>query len=400
MINRIKALVIKEFIQIRRDKRTLAMIIIIPVIWLAVFGYAASFDVNSLKVAVWNNSTTPLSEKAMGLIKDTERFELVDTAVDSEAGLTELLRKGQAQLGVIIPSGFGEEWDAEDRIRVLVDGADFFAAQASSQVLLPLFQELQRELAGQQLAERQQEVLRALSALPSGMANGLAEIAGKLPGNTPMPGLAPEIKVLYNPEMRSANVMIPGLLGLVIAFITTIMTAMGVVRERERGTLEQLVVTPLRSFELMIGKVSPYILIGLVDFWLVLWAGTTIFGVKFQGNLLVFSLMALLLLGCTLGTGILVSTLAQNQQQAMQAAMFTLFPQFLLSGFVFPLDSMPWLIQKLAYLFPLTYFMPITRGMFLKGVGLDLLYPQALALAGYAVAVLTIASIRFHKRLG
>ncbi|MHB1421282.1 MAG: ABC transporter permease [Bacillota bacterium] len=400
MGNRIRALIIKEFIQIRRDKRTLAMIIIIPVIWLAVFGYAASFDVKSLKVAVWNDSGSPLSVKTVQLIKHTGRFDLVDAQVSSEAGLTELLRRGQAQMGVIIPSGFGEEWGKNNRIRVVVDGADFFAAQAASQVLLPLFQDLQRELAGQQLVMRQQEMLRALSALPVDVASNLSQIMAKLPGNTPMPSLTPELKVLYNPGMRSANVMIPGLLGLVIAFITTIMTALGVVRERERGTLEQLVVTPLRSFELMIGKVTPYVVIGLVDFWLVLWAGTTIFGVPFQGSLLLFSLMALLLLGCTLGTGILVSTIAQNQQQAMQAAMFTLFPQFLLSGFVFPLNSMPWIIRKLAYLFPLTYFMPISRGMFLKGIGLDLFYPQAIALACYAVAVLTIASIRFRKRLG
>ncbi len=193
--------------------------------------------------------------------------------------------------------------------------------------------------------------------------------------------------------------MIPGLLGLVVMFMTTLMTALGVVRERELGTMEQLVVTPLRPLELMLGKILPYLLVGAVDFALVFAAGLYLFDLTFAGNLPLFLLLSLLLVLTTLGLGLLISTVSQNQQQAMQLAMFAMLPQILLSGFIFPLDAMPRAIKAIAYLLPFTHFVPIAQGMFIKGQGLDLLWPQVAVLAAYAVVVVGLATARFRKRI-
>jgi ABC-2 type transport system permease protein len=195
-------------------------------------------------------------------------------------------------------------------------------------------------------------------------------------------------------------VMIPGLLGLVVMFMTTMMTAMGIVREQEYGTMEQLMVTPLRPFELILGKLLPYFLIAAIDFTLVFVAGVYLFDLSFAGNLPVFLALSLLLVFTTLGLGLLISTVAQNQQQAMQLAIFTIIPQILMSGLIFPLSSLPRPIQAIAYLLPFTHYVPIARGMFIKGQGLDHLTTPALVLAAYAVVVVAAVSLRFRKRLG
>jgi ABC-2 type transport system permease protein len=194
--------------------------------------------------------------------------------------------------------------------------------------------------------------------------------------------------------------MIPGLLGLVTMFMAVMMTALGIVREREYGTMEQLVVTPIRPFELMIGKLMPYALVTAIDFGLVFLAGTYLFTLTFAGNLPLFLALTLLFLVTTLGLGLLVSTVAQNQQQAMQMALLVILPQILVSGLIFPLDSMPKAIQYISYLLPFTHFVPITRGIFIKGQEFSLLTTQTGILALYAVAVVTLATLRFRKRLG
>jgi ABC-2 type transport system permease protein len=193
--------------------------------------------------------------------------------------------------------------------------------------------------------------------------------------------------------------MIPGLLGLVVMFMTTLMTAMGVVREREYGTMEQLVVTPIKPVELMLGKLLPYFLVGVVDFTLVYISGKYLFNLTFMGNLPVFLLLSLLLVFTTLGLGLLISTVAQNQQQAMQLAIFVVIPQILLSGLIFPLSSLPKPIQWIAYLLPFTHYVPIARGMFIKGQEFALVWKSAAVLAAYAVVVVTLASLRFRKRI-
>lgn len=380
MWQRLMAVARKEFIQIRRDKRTLAMMIVLPIIWLVMFGYAFSFDVQEIRVGLVDESTTPMGGLVGDAFRNYERFRLIPLDDPSEAGIREAIHRDEIQMGILIPATYGESSTAE--LQVLLDGSDLFGAQTAARLL---------QLA---LGPVQQEVEVAMMAkIQAGMRQPTEQIIAP-------PKLIPAMEILYNPELKSANVMIPGLLGMVLMFITTLMTALGVVREREYGTLEQLVVTPVRPFELMLGKLLPYFLIAAVDFGLVFVAGTYLFGLTFAGNLPAFLALSLLLVFTTLGMGLLISTLAQNQQQAMQMVLLLIMPQFVLSGLIFPLSSMPTVIQYIAHLLPFTYFVPIARGMFIKGQGLELLLTPTLILAAYAIAMVTLASLRFRKRLG
>ena len=440
MGKRLLALISKEFIQIRRDKRTLAMMLVVPVLWLTMFGYAATFDIKHIPVDVLNQGQSDLAARLVETVQADESFK-VNPAVASRSDMFRRLREGQTSLGLIIPADFGKLTAADQepaQVEVLVDGSDFFSAQAGLRAFSPILQKMAAELAAeqargvqakvkagltaqaeaigklqQQLAQ-QAQVIAQLQAKVSPAAPGAAKPSTATPA-TPPPGAAiptidlptrklpisvPKVDILFNPELRSANVMIPGLTGMVILFITSMMTALGIVREKEHGTLEQIVVSPITSFELMIGKLVPYTLIGLFDFALVMAAGIFVFDVPFAGNMSLFVGFALLFLLSTLGLGLLVSTMAQNQQQAIQMSMFMVFPQFLVSGLIFPISAMPVVIRYLAYLFPLTYFMPLARGMFLKGLGLDVLYLPATLLGIYGVAMIAFASLRFRKRLG
>lgn len=357
MLQRLMAMARKEFIQIRRDRRTLAMMIFLPILWLVVFGYAFSFDVQTVRVAVIDESGTPIGQRMADAFRSYDRFEQVTLTEPSEAGVRDAIFRDQVQMGIIIPAGFGAGPGAQ--LQVLIDGADLFAAQTGARLLQFAAEPLQAQVK-----------------------------------------TAPDMEILYNPDLKSANVMIPGLLGLVLMFITTLMTALGVVREREYGTLEQLVVTPIRPFELMLGKLLPYFLVGVADFALVFIAGMWLFDLQFAGSLPLFLGLSLLLVFTTLGFGLLLSTVAQNQQQAMQLVLMTIMPQFVVSGLIFPLSSLPKVIQWIAHIFPFTYYVPIARGMFIKGQGLDLLWQPALVLAGYAVLMVVLSSLRFRKRIG
>lgn len=364
MLRRILALTRKEFIQIRRDKRTLAMMILLPLLWLLVFGYAFSFDVKSVTVGIVDQSGSPIGAKMAEGLRKYERFVDVALPEESEAGIRTAIHRDQIQLGLLIPVELGQGAQP----LVLVDGTNLFAAQAATRLL-------------------QQALAPLQGAAPS-------------PAAAPAtPSLTPQMEILYNPDLASAPVMIPGLLGLVTMFMAIMMTALGIVREREYGTMEQLVVTPIRPLELMIGKLIPYALISAGDFALVFLAGTYLFNLSFAGNLLLFIALTLLFLVTTLGLGLLVSTVAQNQQQAMQMALFVILPQILVSGLIFPLNSMPKAIQYASYLLPFTHFVPIARGIFIKGQSFDLLATQTSILALYALIVVTLATLRFRKRL-
>lgn len=376
MLQRLMALAQKEFIQIRRDKRTLAMMIVLPVLWLIMFGYAFSFDVKEVSVTVIDNSGTAIGGMVADAFRTYERFVPLELTDRSEAGIRDAMHRDDLQMGIIIPQGYAEAGN-NAHMQVLIDGADLFAAQTGARLLQNALEPVQSKIKADLEART-----KALNITPPAA-----------------PQMIPELTILYNPELKSANVMIPGLLGLVIMFMTTMMTAMGVVREREYGTMEQLVVTPIKPAELMLGKLLPYLVVGAVDFFIVYFAGKLLFNLTFVGSLPIFLLLSLLLVFTTLGLGLLISTVAQNQQQAMQLSMFVIFPQILVSGLIFPLSSLPKAIQYIAYLLPFTHYVPIARGMFIKGQGLDLLWPQAAVLTFYAVAVVTAASLRFRKRI-
>ena len=373
MGTRILTMMRKEFIQIRRDRRTLAMIIAIPLIWLVAFGYAVTFDVTHVPTAVVDRAHNAAARALIADLRRSDRFAIADTGAAAVADVRHAIMTGRVAAGIVIPPNYGDSGNTTP-VRLLADGSDLFSTQS---------------------------VLRAAQGIiQAATLKRLRQAAG--PFGTMMPSLAasaPEVAILYNPDLKSSYVMIPGLVGLVMVFIATLMTALGVVRERERGTMEQLIVTPVRPLELMLGKVAPYLLIAAFDFVVVVAVGLWLFAVPLRGSFLLLAVASLFFLLGALGVGLLVSTAAQNQQQAMQLAMFTLFPQFIFSGFIFPLAAMPWGVRWIGYLMPLTYFMPITRGVFLKAEGWTGLWPNVLILAVYGVGVLVLAATRFQKRL-
>ncbi|PTX64992.1 ABC-2 type transport system permease protein [Melghirimyces profundicolus] len=432
MWKRIGAMVQKEFIQLRRDRRTLAIMIILPVLWLVAFGYAVNFDIDTIDVVVADEADHADSQDVIRQIEENEDFHLKGKATPGE-GRSELTR-GEADVLVIIPEGYnGFSREEDEKLKVQVDGSRLFSAQSAlrkvNEFLLdvqkenmtqlqdeireeleqsdvptpdlsgsPAFAKLQRVLPPQELRQFQETLKDQVENNAREQMDARLE---KMEELFPDPDrMKPEVDVLFNPDIKSVNYMIPGLVGLVLIFVTTLMTALGIVREKERGTLEQLVVSPLRSFELMLGKLFPYFLIAVVDFLLVFSVGIFLFDVPFRGEVLPFLLVSLLFLTGSLGMGLLVSMVSQNQQQAMQLAVLTLVPQFILSGFVFPLEAMPWGIRWVSCLMPLTYFLPVSRDVFLKGTHPFDYTTEVAVLAVYAVLFLGVAALRFRRSLG
>ncbi|MGE5481995.1 MAG: ABC transporter permease, partial [Bacteroidota bacterium] len=408
MLQRVLALAWKEMIQIRRDRRTLGMMITIPVIWLVLFGYAFTFDVNELAVAVLDLSGTDMGARVARAVRTYDRFRVVELSDPTERGIHQAFYQDRVQMAVLLPEGFGVPGN-DVRMQVLIDGSDLFASQTGARLIARALEPVQAEaraettellkadLALQLRAYAEARAQEVLEKLPPALQTPVSEAVAAAT-QTPMippdmagldlapPSMTPDLQILYNPDLKSAPVMIPGLLGMVVMFMTTLMTAMGVVREREYGTMEQLVVTPIHAVELMLGKIIPYFFVGVIDFALVYVAGIYLFDLEFAGNLPLFLGLSLLLVLTTLGLGLLLSTVAQNQQQAMQMAMMVVMPQVLISGMIFPLSSLPRAIRYIAYALPFTHYVPIAQGMFIKGQGLDLLWLPATVLAIYAVA--------------
>ena len=350
---RIASLIRKEFIQIRRDKRTLVMMVAIPLIWIVLFGYAASFDVPNIRVVVAAPEGSPAAGLVAAELAKSTHFKVVDSGPFTDAELQGFIEEHQASVAIRAP-------EAGKPGLFIVDGSDLFVAQAAIQQL--------------------QSIIR-----------GIAQQVG---GSTII-----DPKILYNPDLRSVNYMIPGLVGIVMVFIATMLTAIAVVRERERGTMEQLLVTPANPMEIMLGKIVPYLLVAFFDFVLVIVCGVFIFDVPMAGSPVLLVIMGLAFLFVCLGMGLLVSTVSHTQQQAMQMAVFTLVPQILLSGFIFPLTAIPWAVRWIAYLAPLTYFLPISRGIFMRGEGLSELWIWAVILVGYAIVIVSLAAWRFRRKL-
>lgn len=353
MLKRIGSIIRKEFIQIRRDRRTLVMMVAIPVLWIVIFGYAATFDVRDIRTAVAVSADSPVAPLIVSGLDASPHFEVVETGALSDEELEAAVREGRASVAIRPP--------LDDTPGLFIaDGSDLFTAQAAARQIQVLMQSLAQQTGASAYVET---------------------------------------KILYNPELRSINYMIPGLVGIVMVFIATMLTAVAVVRERERGTLEQILVTPVSPLELMLGKLIPYMVIAFADFLLVVVCGVFIFDVPLAGSPGLLIVLSLAFLFVCLGFGLLVSTVSQTQQQAMQMAVFTLVPQILLSGFIFPLTAIPWGIRWIAYLAPLTYFLPITRGIFLRGEGIAELWVWVMILVAYAIAVVGLAAWRFRRKL-
>jgi len=337
-----RAMILKEFRQLRRDRRTLAMMIALPILLLVVLGYAASFNISSIPVAVAGPGATAAPRLP-------RPFDVVSTdPAGGSSWAQDQLRDGHAAVALLERAGSPPE--------VFIDGSQLFTAQA------------------------------ALTAF------------AKIGSSYPAAG-RPEITILYNPKLTTSAVMIPGLAGVVLVFIGTIITSLGVVRERQTGTLEQLAVMPLRPRDVFLGKIVPYFAVAALDLAIVLGVGIAIFGVPFRGSALVFALGALLFLFVTLGIGVLISTVSQNQGQAIQLAVMTMLPQVLLSGLIFPLSAIVVGVRWIAYLLPLTYFNEIARGVMLRAEPIGPLWAPLTILALLGVGVGTLAILRFRGYL-
>jgi ABC-2 type transport system permease protein len=363
----------KEMIELRRDPRLFAIVIIAPIIQLNVLGYAATTDVKDIPIAIVDADRSTASRELVHRFETSANFTIV--AMPGSTGeIDPYLDRGEAWMAISIPPDYGRRVAAGQptMIQVVADGTD----SNSTGVAMGYAQ-----------------------ALIGGYAQDLAAAAA--PG-APVTGLVqPEIRVWFNARLESRFFMIPGIVALLLLVITTNLSAMAIVREKEIGTLEQLNVTPLARWELITGKLVPYAFIGIIDVILVLIVAIYWFEVPMRGSLTLLFGMCMIYLLSTLGLGLFVSTISKTQQQAMMTAIFFfLTPMMYLSGFIFPIENMPAWIQPLTYLIPLRYFLEILRGIFLKGIGLEILWPQALALLAWGLGMLTLATLRSSKRLG
>jgi ABC-2 type transport system permease protein len=419
MWRKIYALMSKEFIQLKHDRRTLALMILLPVIWLVAFGYAVNFDVQKVDLMIVDEAQNEDSKKVKDHLKKDEEI-VIKQQSQTVREAEKALRQGEVALFVHFPREYQIMAKQENqKLNISVDGSHLFSASSAikkmQQVLLDVQKEsledlkkqVQQEMTHIDLTESDQSSFpiqpnqQLQNQLKEQLEQKIKEQQQKLEDLFPeSEQFTPDIEVLYNPDLKSAYVMIPGLIGLVLLFITTLMTALGLVREKEQGTLEQLLVSPLRPFELLMGKILPYLLIATIDFLIVWVVGVTLFDIPFLGDFISFFAVALLFLFVSLGLGLFISTVAQNQQQAMQMTILVLVPQFILSGFVFPLESIPWGVRWISYLLPLTYFLPICRDLFLKGSSITEFGFELSILIVFAVGILLLAMLRYRKSLG
>ncbi len=370
----LRHLIRKEFLQLRRDRRMLPIVFIAPAIQLLIFGYAATLDVVEIPLMVCDQDRSEISRELVRRLDGSNNFAPI-THVSDPDDIDAQLTAGTVGVGLVIPPGAGSEVLAgrSAQVQVLVDGADSVtASQGLSSATLVT------SLYGRELLEQR-----------------LLAMGFRLPE---MPRLEP--RVWYNPELKSRNYMVPAVMGLILVIMTLMLTSMALVREKEAGTMEQLIVTPLRPVHMILGKLMPFVIIGFAQSTVILAVAVLWFEVPFRGSVGTLYLLILPFLLNTLGLGLLVSTITHTQQQAMMTAMFFfMMPMIYFSGFVFPIESMPTWIQPVCYLVPLKYFLSIIRGIFLRGVGLEVLWPDALALTGIGLGVLALAVFRFRKRL-
>lgn len=365
----------KEFIQIRRDPPSLVIVFVMPVLMLLLFGYAVTTDVEHIPLAVFDSDRSQASHQLAQDLVNTGYFDLAYRAGSAEE-LKALLDGGKARAGLVIPAGYARSLRRGETAtaQLLVDGSDPLVARTALS-------------AGEIVGRVKSQELR-LAALKR---EGLSLPAG--------PAVDLRIRAWYNPGLESMKFNIPGLIGLIMQNVTMMLTAFALVRERERGTLEQLMVTPIRGAELMIGKLIPYIIIAFIDMGLALGIGVLWFKVPVAGSIFLLLGLTLIFLVFALGLGMFFSTIARTQLQAMQMTMLFILPSVLLSGFIFPRESMPLPIQYLGNLIPLTYFLDILRGIMLKGTGIAYLWGDIVPLAAFGLGIITLASWRFRKRV-
>ncbi len=375
MFERLRPMLIKEFIQAFRDPRMKFVIFVAPAIQVLVFGYAVTTDVKHITTAICDRDQSVLSRDLAARFAASAHFDIVANLEDGRQAQG-LLDRSEVQAVVEINESFQADIQAgrSAPLQVLVDGSDSNTAG----IILSYCVRLVRQFSDEMLTERTSRIRGA--APPGG-------------------GVVLESRAWFNDNLESRIFFIPGVIAIIVMLVTLMLTSMAVVREKEIGTMEQIMVTPMTPVEFILGKTLPFALIGLMDVMLITLIGVFWFDVPIRGTLLVLLLSTILYLMTTLGVGLLISTVSETQQQAMMSTFFFYFPAVLLSGFMFPIANMPPVVQFFTYLNPLRYFLVIIRGVFLKGVGVTILWPQMLALAVMGVLTLTLATCRFRKTL-
>jgi ABC-2 type transport system permease protein len=366
----------KEFLQVRRDKRMLPIIFVAPVFQLIILGYAANLDIEEIPTIICDRDRSEQSRELADKFTQSEYFRLVGW-IDDIRDADGCIDKSEADLIIVFPRGFGSDLISGHSadLQVIADGSNAYAASIGLSYASGVVSDYSRKIA-----------LRRIEATP---LRRLAEA-----------GINPEIRLWYNPDLRSRDFMVPGILGLLLMLMTMLLTSLAIVKEKEVGTLEQLVVTPIKPYQLIIGKTTPFAIIGMIDVVLVILVATFWFNIPIHGSPLLLVFLCAVFLLTTLGLGLFISTVSQTQQQAMMTSMFfVMLPMIFLSGFVFPIENMPRIIQLYTYLLPLRYFFVVVRGIFLKGVGWAALWDEALVMLLFGIAILSLSAMRFRKRL-
>ena len=375
MFDRIKHILVKEFLQVFRDPKMAPIIFVMPVVQLLIFGYAATTDVKHITTAIYDLDNTPLSRELVSRFEASGYFD-VTAKLDREAQVQRVLDRAEAQVVLRIDVGFDDRLRGghDAQLQLLIDGSDSNVANIVLAYSARIGEQFSEDLLNKRLA----------SLGTAARKSGRIEL---------------QSRAWFNDNLESRNFYVPGVMAILVFISTLMLTSMAIVREKEIGTMEQVMVSPVRPWEFILGKTAPFVLIGFADVLLITVVGTLWFDVPIRGSLW-------LLLGCTglylmttIGAGLLISTISQTQQQAMMTTFFFGFPAILLSGFMFPIANMPPLVQWLTYLDPMRYFLVIVRGIFLKGVGAAILWPEMVELTVLGLATLTFATTRFHKTL-
>ena len=374
MNSRLMSIIRKEFVQIFRDPRTLALVIVMPIMQLFLLGYAATSDVRNIGMAVLDQSQTPQSRELLDAFRAADYFK-IEYSVGSQQEYQALIEAGDVRVALVIPPDYDQRLlEGNAKVLMVLDGSD---ASIGATALST------SKLIGQSFATKiltEQAVLTGRAA-------------------TITPPLEVRTQVWYNPDLDSAYFMIPGVIGMILSFVTTILTATTIVRERERGTIEQLIVTPIRSWELILGKILPYVFLAFIETFEIIIIGHFWFGVPVRGSLTLITITSGLFLMSSLGIGLLASTIANTQQEAMLTVMMYNLPSIFLSGFFFPLEAMPRFLQLVSYAIPLRYYLIVIRALLLKGVGAGAIQNEITGLTLFGIGIMSFAALRFRKRL-
>jgi ABC-2 type transport system permease protein len=374
VIGRLLVIAWKELLQLRRDRLTLAMTIVLPLVQLLLFGFAVNTDVRHIRTVVFDQDRSPQSRDLARTLEATGYFDVVGQ-VSGYVEIDRALRAGVAGAALVVASHYASDLAAGHtaHVQIVIDGSDPQVVGAASSAAAGL-----------------------LAAQASRLASERAVRAG-----LPAPGLPVDLalSIFYNPEQRSAVNIVPGLVGVILSLTMVMLTSMALARERERGTLEQLIVSPVRTVEIIIGKILPYVVIGYLQMALILFAGSVVFQVQIAGSVPLLFGLAFVFIAANLAVGLFFSTLAKTQQQAMQMSLFFLLPNILLSGFVFPYDAMPLLARVPAQALPLTHFIRIVRGIILKGSGFWDVAGELVWMTAILLSLVLLSSLRFRKKL-